>query len=189
MKLSPLMKWWPWDTLCRKIGSDEEVVGVRAPIMLSYLSCKYDSIHTLSSTSLPLMPSPSFSIPRFFPYLLMFTDISFLAIVLRFSVQITPNHDRRWQQPLWDPRLCDFCGFQQHYNGRDGAHRVGPIQDIAPRCFSVSSVRRIDLGNGMQIAQRRWDGIFLYLFTLETFMVQKVSSPVGRNQSLLQRRY
>lgn len=35
VKLSPLMKWWPWETLGRKIGSEEDVIEVRALATLS----------------------------------------------------------------------------------------------------------------------------------------------------------
>ena len=38
VKLSPLMKWWPWETLGRKAGSEEDVIEVCS---LAVLSCLF----------------------------------------------------------------------------------------------------------------------------------------------------
>lgn len=36
VKLSPLMKWWPWETMGRKIGCEEDVIKVRALAIVFY---------------------------------------------------------------------------------------------------------------------------------------------------------
>lgn len=40
VKLSPLMKWWPWEALSRKAGSGEDVIEVREPTLLFHLFFK-----------------------------------------------------------------------------------------------------------------------------------------------------
>lgn len=52
VKLSPLMKWWPWETLGRKFGSNEDVIEVRALAIFSCLFFNRDLSHVLSFTCL-----------------------------------------------------------------------------------------------------------------------------------------
>lgn len=42
VKLSPLMKWWPWETVGRKIGSEEEVIEVSALAIVFYSFSKHE---------------------------------------------------------------------------------------------------------------------------------------------------
>lgn len=60
VKLSPLMKWWPWEALGRKAGSEEDVVEV--------CSIYFVRFRTVLSSLLEVGPYLSFKLSVLIPH-------------------------------------------------------------------------------------------------------------------------